>query len=110
MTPGEAIGYACATLIVSPIALGILILALSAALVTLVAFLESRKAQVAALVVAALWFMVPPFFRWAKAPKVTESCDERCDILGQSPTGRLVCLEQCFKAEKLIRDNQEVSQ
>jgi hypothetical protein len=108
MTPLEAIGYAFAAVIVSPAVLGLLILALMALLVLGVLIWESRKAQVIVLAGALLWFTVPPFVRWANTPSVAEPCSERCDVLGQSQEGRFICLEQCFKAEKLINENEAV--
>ena len=108
MTPLEAIGYACAALIVSPVVLGLLILALVALLVLGVLLWESRKGQVVALAGALLWFTVPPFIRWVNAPSVAESCSEQCDILGIGQQGRLMCLERCYDAEKLIQENEGV--
>lgn len=108
MTPLEAIGYAFAALIVSPVVLSI------AAGVVFVGFMlglfvwESTKAQVVVCAGVLLWLTAPSFVRWVNAPKVVESCSQRCDVFGQSQQGRFMCLERCYESQKLIQENEGV--
>jgi hypothetical protein len=103
MTPLEAIGYAFAAVIVSPVVLGLLI-----ALLVLGVFLwESRKAQVA-LVVAGLIYGGTRLVIWgaSRPPAPPTSCQSRCEDYWESD--RLKCLQLCYESEKLIKENEGV--
>ena len=107
MTPLEAIGYACAALIVSPVALAI------AAGVVFVGFSlglfvwESTKAQVV-LAVVGLIYGGTRLVMWnaSRPPSPPESCPSRCEDLWE--VDRLKCLQRCYESQKLIQENEVV--
>ena len=107
MTALEAIGYACAALIVSPVVLGLLILALISLLVLMMLIGESTKAQVVVAVVA-LIYGGTRLVMWnaSRPPAPPESCPSRCE--GPWEVDRLKCLQRCFESQKLIQENEGV--
>lgn len=105
VTGPEAIGYAFAILMVSPVVLAVLAAAMVTAFAIGVLVWESRKAQVA---LAVVWLIYggARLVMWvaSRPPSPPESCAQRCDgHLYQDR--RRDCLYHCFEAEKMIREN-----
>ena len=105
MTPLDAIGYAFAALVVSPVVLAIV------AGVVFVGFMlglfvwESTKAQVA-LAVVGLIYGGTRLVIWnaSRPPSPPESCSSRCEDYWE--VNRVKCLQRCYESLKLIEQNE----